>query len=159
MHINKALIPMGKYPFERCIRITGVLNLVDPKMDRAGRLACKDPGLFPPPLAGLAGIPLDGGFETVDEAPALDASNVRVSDSDSMMVEFGPTGRFVARLGPRKVRAVTSLAGGESAIPGSPFYINLLEPWLRNETFPMLVSPHAVRWDAVSTQEFVPGAP
>lgn len=116
-------------------------------------------GLFPPPLAGLDGIPLDGGFETVDEAPPLDASNVRVSDSDSMMVEFGPTGRFVARLGRWNVRAVTSLPGGESAIPGSPFYINLLEPWLRNETFPMLVSPYAVRWDAVSTQEFVPAAP
>jgi len=116
-------------------------------------------GLFPAPLAGLDGIPFDGGFETVDEAPALDTSNVRVSNSDSLMVEFGPTGRFVARTGPWKVRAETSLPGGESAIPSSPFYNNLLEPWLRNETFPMLTSPHAVRWDAVSIQEFIPAGP
>jgi len=27
--------------------------------------------------------------------------------------------------------AETSLPGGESAVPGSPFYLNLLEPWLK----------------------------
>ncbi len=116
-------------------------------------------GFFPPTFPDLAGISYDGGFETVDEAPPLDANNVRVSDSDSMMVEFGPTGRFVARVGPWRVRAETSLPGGQSAIPGSPFYMNLLEPWFKNETFRMLMSPHAVKWDAVSTQEFVPAAP
>jgi penicillin amidase len=116
-------------------------------------------GLFPAPLSDLAGIPVDGGFETVDEAPPLDANNVRVSDSDSLMFEFGPTGRFVAQLGPRKVKAETSLPGGESAVPGSPFYLNLLEPYLRNETFRMLVSPHAVKENALSTNEFVPAGP
>jgi penicillin amidase len=113
-------------------------------------------GFFPPPLAGLSGIPVDGGFETVDEAPPLDANNVRVSDSDSFMFDFGPTGRFVARPGRHKVKAVTSLPGGESAIPGSPFYLNLLEPYLNNKTFRMLVSPHEVKRDAVSIQEFMP---
>ena len=114
-------------------------------------------GLFPGPLAGLDGIPVDGGFETVDEAPPLDRNNVRVSDSDSFMFDFGPTGRFVARAGPWQVKAVTSLPGGESAIPGSPFYLNLLEPWLRNETFRMLKSPHRLQQEAVSIQEFLPG--
>ena len=115
-------------------------------------------GLFPPPLAGLTGIPTDGGFETVDEAPP-GANNVRVSDSDSFMFEFGPTGRFVARLGPVKVKAVTSLPGGESAIPGSPYYLNLLEPYLNNETFRMLTAPDDVQGDAVSIQEFLPSGP
>ena len=74
------------------------------------------------------------------------------------MAVFGPTGRFVARVGTRGVKAETSLPGGESGIPWSPFYINLLEPWLRNETFRMLTSRQAIIENAVSIQEFVPGA-
>jgi penicillin amidase len=95
-------------------------------------------GAFPAPLEGegLPGIPTDGGFETVDEAPP-EQDNVRVSDSDSFMFEFGPTGRYVAEIGHRGVKAETSLPGGESAVPGSPYYVNLLEPWLQNKTFKM----------------------
>ena len=91
-------------------------------------------GFVPSPLAGLDGIPTDGGFETVDEAPPA-VNNVRVSDSDSFMFDFGPTGRFVAHVEHHDVKAETSLPGGESAIPGSPYYFNLLEPWLRNKSF------------------------
>ena len=116
-------------------------------------------GLFQSPLDDLEGIPVDGGFETVDEAPPLDVNNVRVKDSDSFMFEFGPTGRFVARPGRHKIRAVTSLPGGESSVPGNPFYVNLLEPYLNNKTFPLLTSPRAVKWDAFSTEEFVPAGP
>ena len=112
-------------------------------------------GQFPSPLPGLAGLPTDGGYETVDEAPP----EVRTNDSDSFMAVFGPTGRFVARVGARGVKAETSLPGGESGLPWSPFYINLLEPWLRNETFRMLTSRQAIIENAVSIQEFVPGAP
>ncbi len=113
-------------------------------------------GLFPSPLAGLDGIPTDGGFETVDVAPPRSATNVRVSDSDSFMFDAGPTGRFVARLGWFKVRAVTSLPGGESGDPESPFYVNLLEPYLGNETFPLVTSPHAIRASAYSTHRYRP---
>jgi len=115
--------------------------------------------MFPGPLTDLAGIPVDGGFETVDEAPPVDANNIRVNDSDSMMFDFGPTGRFVAELGPRKVKAETSLPGGESALPDSPFYLNLLEPYLRNETFKLRASSHAVKGSAYSTHKFVPVKP
>ncbi|MCP4333625.1 MAG: penicillin acylase family protein [Gammaproteobacteria bacterium] len=83
---------------------------------------------------------------------------MRVSDSDSMMFDFGPTGRFVVQLGPRKVMAETSLPGGESARSDSPNYLNLLEPYLRNETFDLKTSPHAIKWNALSTDEFVPAA-
>jgi penicillin amidase len=116
-------------------------------------------GFFAAPLAGLAGIPVDGGFETVDEAPPLDVNNIRVSDSDSFMFDFGPTGRFVASLKPDKVKGETSLPGGESAVPGNPFYINLLEPWLRNETLQMYVSPDDLQQNAISIMEFVPSEP
>lgn len=114
-------------------------------------------GQFPPPLADLAGIPTDGGFETVDEAPPVDALNVRVKDSDSFMFEFGPTGRFVARLGRGGPRAETSLPGGESAVPGDPDYVNLLEPYLRNETFRLHLSPYAIFRNARSVEKFLPG--
>lgn len=93
-------------------------------------------GFVAAPLAGLDGIPTDGGFETVDEAPPA-TDNVRVTDSDSFMFDFGPTGRFVAAFGHGGIVAESSLPGGESALPGSPYYFNLLEPWLRNETFPL----------------------
>ena len=108
-------------------------------------------GFFPPSVQGLAGIATDGGFETVDEAPPA-VDNVRVSNSDSFMFEFGPTGRFVAEAGRANVKAETSLAGGESAIPGSPFYVNLLEPWLKNKTFRMKAAGH----NALSIQEYEP---
>jgi len=54
---------------------------------------------------------------------------------------------------------VLFLPGGESAIPGSPFYINLLEPWLLNETHPLRVSPGQNRADAFATENFVPPTP
>jgi penicillin amidase len=108
-------------------------------------------GFFAPPLADLDGIPTDGGFETVDEAPPA-VGNVRVSDSDSFMFNFGPTGRFVAGVEHGTVKAVTSLPGGESAVPGSPYYVNLLEPWLRNESFPLQDPSTGV----LSTQLYLP---
>ncbi|UCH38664.1 MAG: penicillin acylase family protein [Gammaproteobacteria bacterium] len=116
-------------------------------------------GRFEPPLSDLPGIPTDGGFETIDEAPPFDANNVRVSDSNSFMFEYGPTGRFVARTGPWKVKAVTSLPGGNSAVPSSPYYVNLLEPYLINETFKMRLSSHHVDRDALSVQSYLPGSP
>jgi len=105
-------------------------------------------GFFAPPIADLDGIPTDGGFETVDEAPP-EKANIRVSDSDSFLFEFGPTGRFVAAFKHGELNASTSLPGGQSAIPGSPYYVNLLEPWLRNESFP-------VQGAIVTTQHYQP---
>lgn len=114
-------------------------------------------GLFPPPLDDLAGIPTDGGYQTVDVGdPAVE---IRVPGSDSFMFNAGPTGRFVSQMKRRKVKAVSSLPGGESAIPASPFYLNLLEPWLVNETHRLLVSPGQIRANAFTTQDFVPLSP
>ncbi|MDJ0778785.1 MAG: penicillin acylase family protein [Gammaproteobacteria bacterium] len=113
-------------------------------------------GLFPPPLADLAGIPTDGAFETVDVGSPLSATNVRVRDSDSFMFDSGATGRLVAWLGWFKVRAVSSLPGGESGVPFSPFYVNLLDPYLRNETYPLLTSPRAISAQAYSTDNYRP---
>ena len=106
-------------------------------------------GFFPPPLEGLAGIPTDGGFETVDAGNPKE--NIQTLNSNSFMFNAGPVDRFVSKMEPRKVKAKTALPGGESAIPGSPFYLNLLGPWLLNETHRLLVSPAEVQADAVTT--------
>lgn len=114
-------------------------------------------GLFPAPLEGLAGIPVDGGFETVDVGnPATD---IVTPGADAFMFSAGATGRFVSQLKRHKVKAKSSLPGGESAIPGSPFYLNLLEPWLLNITHKLLVSPEAVQDEAYLTQSFIPASP
>jgi len=111
-------------------------------------------GTYLPPLAGLAGIPVDGGFETVDEAPPR--VNIRVEDSDSLEFVFGPTGRFVSNVSPHKISAQSSLPGGESAVPFTPFYLNLLEPWLNNEAYPLLTSLSVIKRGAFSEEVFVP---
>ena len=64
--------------------------------------------------------------------------------------------RFVAELRRRRVTAESSLPGGQSADPASPFYVNLLEPWLLNETHPLLIREADIAADAVSQEEFVP---
>lgn len=43
----------------------------------------------------------------------------------------------VASLESDGIASVSSLPGGESGDPSSPFYVNLLRPWLTNETFPL----------------------
>jgi len=104
-------------------------------------------GAFPPPLPGLAGIPVDGGFEVVDAS----RHSARAEDLDDFMFGSGPTRRFVAEMisgrgdhdddgdegRNRGIDAVSSLPGGESGVLGDPRYVNLLESWLTNETHPL----------------------
>ena len=92
-------------------------------------------GAFPPPLAGLRGIPVDGGFETVDAA----AHDVRGSNADGFMFGSGPANRFASRHGRLGVYAESSLPGGTSGVPGSRFYVNLLPGWLTNDIFPLVL--------------------
>ncbi|MDH3474655.1 MAG: penicillin acylase family protein, partial [Rhodospirillales bacterium] len=111
-------------------------------------------GAFPPPLAGLPGIPVDGGFVTVDAA----RHSVRANDSDDFTFDAGPTRRFVAevRSRPPLVEAETSLPGGESGILGSPFYTDLLPRWLTNDTHPLRLRAGDFASSAVEKLEFEP---
>src|SRR5215203_423585 len=78
-------------------------------------------GAFPPPLADLPGIPTDGGFETVDAS----THNARADAAGEFGFGGGPANRYVAELrAPGDVRAVSSLPGGISGVPGTPFYVN-----------------------------------
>jgi penicillin G amidase len=89
-------------------------------------------GAFPPPLADLPGIPTDGGFETVDAS----THNARADATNEFGFGGGPANRYVAELrAPGDVRAVSSLPGGTSGVPGTPFYVNLLPGWLTNDAF------------------------
>jgi penicillin amidase len=89
-------------------------------------------GAFPQPLADLPGIPTDGGFDTVDAA----THDVRADATGEFGFGSGPANRYVAEpRGPGDVRASSSLPGGTSGIPGTPYYLNLLPGWLTNDPF------------------------
>jgi penicillin amidase len=88
-------------------------------------------GAFPAPLAGLEGIPVDGGFEVVDAS----SHNSRANTLNGFMFSSGPVRRMVSEATRTKINAVTSLPGGASGVLTSNLYINLLRPWLTNEAF------------------------
>ncbi len=104
-------------------------------------------GQFPAPLPGLAGIPVDGGFETVDAA----THDVRAADANGFMFDSGPARRFVADVAPGGTTAVSALPGGTSANPASPFYLNLLRPYLTDDYYRALLAGEIRRGD-VATQ-------
>lgn len=100
-------------------------------------------GQFPAPLPGLAGIPVDGGFETVDAA----THGIRAADANGFMFGSGPARRFIASPGPFGTVAVSALPGGTSADPASPFYLNLLRPYLSNAYYRALLASQIVPGD------------
>jgi penicillin G amidase len=110
-------------------------------------------GQFPAPVPGLAGIPVDGGFETVDAA----SHAVRAHSANGFMFGSGPARRFVASLAPGQITAVSTLPGGTSQDPASPFYINLMRPYLTNDYYPALL-PNAIPPGSIASQILlVPG--
>jgi penicillin amidase len=111
-------------------------------------------GQFPAPLPGLAGIPVGGGFDTVD---AL-THPVRAADANGFMVSHGPARRFVDNPAPGQTPAVSALPGGTSADPASPFYLNLLTPYLTNNYYPSLLDSQIQPGDIISQTQLVPKA-
>jgi penicillin amidase len=94
---------------------------------------------FPAPLAGLDGVPVDGGFEVVDASSHNPRLNL-AAPLNGFMFSSGPNRRMVSEATDTKINAVTSLPGGVSGLIASPLYINLLKPWLTNEAFPIDIS-------------------
>jgi penicillin amidase len=97
-------------------------------------------GAFPPPLAGLQGIPTDGGFEVVDAS----SHSPRANTLDGFMFSSGPNRRMVSEGTSTGIKAVTSLPGGISGRLGDALYINLLRPWLTNDAFAIDVQPRVI---------------
>lgn len=90
-------------------------------------------GAFPAPLAGLAGIPTDGGFSTVDAS----SHSARAASLNAFMFSAGPVRRFVGAVGPGRTRAESIWAGGTSGVLGDPNYTLFLPKWLANDTVPL----------------------
>src|SRR5581483_5172180 len=91
----------------------------------------------PPPfnsLPNLDGIATDGGFSTVDAA----THNARARTVNGFMFGSGPNRRYVGNMDARLVQGRSSLPGGVSGDPRSPWFSNLLMQWLTNDTFPVI---------------------
>lgn len=101
-------------------------------------------GQFPAPLDGLPGIPVDGGFGTVDAA----GHDARANSVDGFMFGGGPARRYLGEAERIRIDGQSALPGGTSADPDSAHYLNLLRPYLTNEYY-------SVRTRLV---EYLPGA-
>jgi penicillin amidase len=97
-------------------------------------------GAFPQPLPDLPGLSLDGGLHTVD----VGTHPITRDDANGFMFSFAPTRRYVASVEADGIASVSSLPGGQSGVPDSPFYVDLLRRWLTNETFPLRTDVVAV---------------
>jgi penicillin amidase len=112
-------------------------------------------GAFPQPLAGLSGIPVDGGFQTVDAA----THNARGKDSGKFMFDWGPAHRMVVELRGGAINAEDVWPGGTSGVVGNPGYVRFLERWLTNETMRLSLGSAEVARGATSTQTYLPVTP
>lgn len=109
-------------------------------------------GAFPDPLPGLLGIPVDGGFPTVDAA----SHDVRAAGAKEFMFSDGPVRRFVSEPSWREPYSESIWPGGVSGVLGSPWYANFLPLWLTNEAIPLLLDQSDVQRQASEVTTFVP---
>ena len=85
-------------------------------------------------IPGLPGVSVDGGYSTVD---AGDAQSARV-DGERIHVHQRPEPALCRRHERAGgVQGQSSLPGGVSGVQTSPWFTNLLMPWLTNDTFPV----------------------
>jgi penicillin amidase len=110
-------------------------------------------GAFPQPLAGLPGIPTDGGYQTVDAA----SFSVTANTVSGFTFSSGPSQRFVGEGRHEGMRGVSSLPGGISGVLGSPFYVNLLPQWLTNHAYRQLFKEDELEHHVLNVTKFVPG--
>jgi len=142
----------------------GSTNLDDYRWGRLHRIVFEHPlggpfnvppafGAFPQPLGdALPGFPTDGGFGVVDASN----HNPRAQGANEFMFGSGPVNRFVAEAGRPSVYAESVWPGGTSALPGDPFYLNLLPRYLTNDTVPLLFDRNDLRQSLYSVDRFVP---
>lgn len=107
-------------------------------IDRFGYTVAGGP--FPPPFAGLPGVPVDGGFETIDRANhdvRAGSGGGGSSAANDFVFDEGPVYRIVVPVGAQRMPAAFALSGGASGVPGSPHYADLLGRWLTNDAVPL----------------------
>ncbi len=84
-----------------------------------------------PSLLNLPGVSTDGGMSTVDAA----SHSARASTVNAFTFGSGPNRRAVVEMKAGAVHGESSLPGGVSGDPRSPWFTNLLLLWLTNDTF------------------------
>jgi penicillin amidase len=94
--------------------------------------------------------PAGGGRRSVDAAP----HDPRAQSVNDFMFNSGPNDRFVAEAKESGVELIWP--GGTSAIPGNPFYMNLLPRYLTNDAAPLLFRPGELRQETVSASVYIP---
>jgi penicillin amidase len=142
----------------------GSTNLDDYRWGKLHRIVMNHPlggpfdlppafGLLPNPLGPtLLGFPTDGGFGSVDAAN----HDPRGQSWNAFMFGNGPVNRFVAEAGMPSVYSESVWPGGTSALPNSPFYVNLLPRYLTNDTVPLLFGQNELQRNLHSVSRFVP---
>ncbi|MBI1852119.1 MAG: penicillin acylase family protein [Planctomycetes bacterium] len=109
-------------------------------------------GPIPSPLAGLPGIPVDGGYGTVD----VGNFSARNDGVDAFMYFAGPSQRYVSRFFGNRILAKSSLPGGVSGDITDPNFANLLAGWLTNDVYALWFASADVARHAASVTAFVP---
>jgi penicillin amidase len=94
-------------------------------------------GRFPAPLPGLSGVPVDGGYGTVDAA----AHDPRADSVDGFTFGSGPARRYLGVLTRGGPVGRSALPGGTSALPGDRHYLDLLPRYLTNDYYRVRVRP------------------
>jgi penicillin G amidase len=109
-------------------------------------------GAFPAPLAGLPGIPVDGGPGTVD----VGNHDVRADSVNAFMFGSGPNRRYVAELTRWGPAGRSALPGGLSAVPGTRHYLDLLRPYLTDDSYAVRTTALDIARATESVAVFVP---
>lgn len=126
----------------------GSTRLADYRWGKLHRLTLSSPlggpfsappafGRFPAPLPGLGGVPVDGGYGTVDAA----AHDPRADSADDFTFGSGPARRYVGVLTRGGPVARSALPGGTSALPTDRHYLDLLPAYLTNDYYRVRTRP------------------
>jgi penicillin G amidase len=130
----------------------GSTRIADYRWGRLHRLTLDSPlggpfsappafGRFPAPLPGLSGVPVDGGYGTVDAA----AHDPRADSPDGFTFGSGPARRYIGVLERSGPDGRSSLPGGTSALPTDRHYLDLLPAYLTDDSYPVRVSARDIR--------------
>ena len=126
----------------------GSTRLADYRWGRLHRLTLDSPldgpfsappafGRLPAPLHGLPGLPVDGGYGTVDAA----AHDPRGDSAGGFTFGSGPARRYLGVLTRRGPVGHSALPGGTSALPTDRHYLDLLRPYLTNDYYRVRMRP------------------
>lgn len=113
----------------------GLLHRVEFRSELGAPFTLPSPGsAYPPPLPGRAGIPVDGGYQTVDVA----GFEPRAATPDDFISRHSASQRLVAEFAPWGTSRVENVwPGGLSEQPGGVGYARYLKDWLGNEAVPL----------------------